>query len=97
MKKGTYVSRSTYQKVVEENKKLLNDIRILVQERSYLTPPPVEKLFVIHKWRKKFNEDRELFEMLKEIFSKPIVDPDKVIKKSPIFIAENKSTPDDAV
>jgi hypothetical protein len=95
MKHGTYVTRSTYQKVVEENKKLLNDIRILVQERSYQIPPPVEKLLVIEKWRTKFAQDRELVDMLQQMFKKTIVDPAKVIRKSPIFIAENKSKEDE--
>lgn len=86
--KGTYVSRSTYQRVVEENKKLLNDIRILVA----MGPPSAEKALTRHKWLTKFEEDRELFELLKKIFGKPtVVDQSKVIRKSPIFIAENKN------
>ena len=65
MNKGTYVSRSTYQKLKEKNKKLLQDIHILTKEGF----PSADKILTIAKWRKKFAEERELFEMLKEIFA----------------------------
>ncbi len=63
MKKGTYVSRSTYQKLKEENKKLLSDIRILTESGF----PSADKIMTLAKWRKKFEEDREFYVMLKEV------------------------------
>lgn len=68
MKKGTYVLRSTYQKLAEENKKLLNDIRILSEE-GFST---VERIRTLAKWRKKFKADKEFVKTLKQ-FSKHFV------------------------
>jgi len=61
IKKGTYVSRSTYQKVCEENKKLLIDIKILTDEKMALS---AEKIFTVKKWRDKFAKDKAFNEML---------------------------------
>jgi hypothetical protein len=63
MKKGTYVSRSTFQKLKEENKKLLSDIRIL-SEAGF---PSADKILTLAKWRKKFREEREFNQMLREV------------------------------
>lgn len=41
----SHVKRSTYQKVVEKNKKLKNDIKILV------APTSMQQLLVKRKWR----------------------------------------------
>lgn len=54
------VKRSTYQKVVEENKRLINDIRTLVDG-----VPPAKILCSI-KWKEKFKEEREFQEAMKE-------------------------------
>lgn len=62
--KGKYVNRSTYQKLAEENKKLLYDIRILTAEVDGI--PPVEKILVLHKWREKFKRDADFDRELKE-------------------------------
>lgn len=43
------ISRSEYQKVVEENKRLLLDIKILTQEGI----PSAQKILCIAKWRQK--------------------------------------------
>lgn len=64
MEKGKYVSRSEFQKVCEENKRLVNEIRILVDEN-----PSIEKVKITLKWHTKFNEGREFAEFLKEAFS----------------------------
>jgi len=61
MKKGTYVLRSTYQKLAEENKRLLNDIRILTED---IVPPTFEKITITRKWRKKITEDKVLAKAL---------------------------------
>ena len=45
------ISRSVFQKLKEENKRLINDIKILV-EREF--PPSDVKVLVTNKWRKKF-------------------------------------------
>ncbi len=62
MKRGTYVKRSTYQKVVEENRRLLTDIRVLTIEG--VSP---ERILLIQKWRKKFAEDRRFNAILKQM------------------------------
>lgn len=59
-KKGTYVSRAVYQMQVEENRKLLRDIYILV-EGGYKSKE-VEK-----RWRDKFNSDKEFTNLLREM------------------------------
>lgn len=58
------VSRSVYQKVVEEKKKLLNDIETLVDEK-----PSPEKIICLSKWRDFFKKEREFAAKLKEIFT----------------------------
>lgn len=57
-----YVLRSTYQVLVEQNKKLISDIQVLV---SNSIPPSFEKLTVVEKWRKYFNSGEQLIELLK--------------------------------
>jgi hypothetical protein len=73
------VSRSVYQKLKEENKRLLDDIRILTD------PIPDEKFMpVLVKWRKKFQEESELNKMLHEIAVQYLKDhPEYDIKKMP--------------
>lgn len=53
------VSRSVYQKVKEENKKLLSDIKLLVQET-----PSADKIICITKWREIFKKEREFNDFL---------------------------------
>lgn len=49
------VSRSTYQKVVEENKRLLKDIKPLVE-----SDPMSDEHFACYlKWRNKFEQERK--------------------------------------
>ena len=56
------VSRSTYQKVCEENKRLKADIKILVE--SYGDAPAyIETLL---KWRKVFREQKQFNVFMKE-------------------------------
>lgn len=55
------VKRSVYQKVCEENKKLIKEIRILVEDGI----APVDQLICSMKWRKQFREERKLHEMLR--------------------------------
>ena len=57
----TTVSRSTYQKVVEENKRLKEDIRILI-----LGNDAAQFLSVTRKWRDIFKKEDELNNALKE-------------------------------
>ena len=59
--RGKYVSRSVYQKVVEENRKLLKDIRALVD--NSLT---IESINVRRKWCDKFQKDREFVNLISE-------------------------------
>lgn len=55
------VSRSVYQEVCEENKRLINDIHILVG--------PGHDIFyskTVEKWRKKFKDENDLYLELKQ-------------------------------
>ena len=57
------VSRSVYQKLKEENKRLLSDIEALVDpfpDMELITP-------ILKKWRKHFRERSEFNKMLQEI------------------------------
>lgn len=59
MKKGTYVSRSVYQKLSEENKLLKTDIYTLVMK-----PLTFESIRIRGNWQNKFESDAELSKML---------------------------------
>lgn len=59
--KGTYVRRSVYQKVVEENKKLLNDIRILTGDLT------TKSVMLGAEWKERFRKDSELKDFIREI------------------------------
>lgn len=61
--KGKYVSRSTFQKACEENKRLLADIKILTVE-SFADPMQPERILIITKWREKFKKDKELNDLI---------------------------------
>jgi len=61
MEKGKYVSRSAYQKLAEENKKLMADIKILSG------PYTGEKLLVMTKWRTKFEKDKMFCDLIKSM------------------------------
>lgn len=56
MRLGKTVSRSTYQKVVEENKKLLKDLKFLSMPHDQYCVV-VEQIKVIQKWREHFKKD----------------------------------------
>ena len=56
------VSRSVYQKVKEENKRLIADIKIMSQEST-----TVEKIECILKWREKFKKDDEFIGLLHDV------------------------------
>lgn len=60
MERGKHVSRSIYQKVCEENKKLKSDIFTLVMSKG-VSP---ERILVKDKWERKFNQDQYLKQML---------------------------------
>lgn len=64
------VNRSTYQKVVEENKKLIEDIKLLVE--GGISSP--EKIICICEWRDKFKQDKELNIMMKRAATEYIKD-----------------------
>lgn len=58
----TKVARSIYQKAIEENKRLLSDIKLLVSEEC-----PPEKILCIKKWQDKFRDEREFDDMLRQM------------------------------
>jgi len=62
MKKGTYVTRSAYQKVCEEKKKLIEDIKIMSNESM-----TYKKMITVQKWRSHFNREDSFKLMLKGI------------------------------
>lgn len=55
------VSRSVYQKLAEENKRLLADIRLLTEDRRV---PSAEKILCVIKWQNKFREEKEFNEAM---------------------------------
>lgn len=59
--KTSKVSRSVYQKMVEENKRLMNDIKTLV----YGDIPTI--IFLKEKYRKKFESEKEFNQMLIDV------------------------------
>ena len=60
----TAVSRSTYQKVVEENKRLKADIKTLVMSKR--EPMSTEYAEVYSKWRIVFIKEYNLHNLLKQ-------------------------------
>lgn len=73
---GQYVLRATYQKVAEDNKKLLADIKILTT--SGISPA---RILLIEKWQNKFKEDNNLNDLITEACNKYAKDnPQYVIK-----------------
>jgi hypothetical protein len=70
MKRGTYVSRSVYQKVIEENKRLRSDLYSLV-----MMPGTRHAEQAKGKWnnyfirRKQFNDT--FIELIKQSYDKP--------------------------
>jgi hypothetical protein len=65
MDKGKYVSRSTYQKVVEENKRLKADLKDLTT-RHYSDGQWLE---VYNRWWRHFRKERNFQDTLDAIFN----------------------------
>jgi len=59
------ISRSEYQRVCEENKKLKQDIKLLVSE-TYFGEKGAKKILLVQEWRNKFKEDNFVSDILKE-------------------------------
>jgi hypothetical protein len=57
------VSRSVYQKLKEENKRLLKDIKLLTYS-SYESP---DRILCIKKWRDKFRQEEEFNNTIKKL------------------------------
>lgn len=64
------VSRSAYQKVCEENKKLTKDIFLLVEDGI----PSAEKILCLSKWRNKIAKDKMFQEQIKVVAKQYIQD-----------------------
>lgn len=56
------VSRSAYQKLKEENKRLLKDIKLLVDKTD-----PIERIIATDKWQKHFKEEKEFNSLMKDV------------------------------
>ena len=65
------ISRSIYQKLKEENKRLIKDIRILVS-----TDITIEQYRTIKKWRDKFKKEIEFNDLMRAL-----INPNKEDKK----------------
>ena len=63
---GTYVTRSTYQKVCEENKRLKADIYALVMANFEDEVSEVLGIEVMDRWRDKFEKDKEFEKLMKD-------------------------------
>ncbi len=61
MQKGKYVSRSTFQKVAEENKKLRSHIAILVKEGM----PSIERINLVKYYRDKIAADKKFMDEIR--------------------------------
>jgi hypothetical protein len=70
MKKGTYVTRAKYQQVVEENKRLMRDIRVLICNPCCPIMDNVEEFDeVVNRWTEHFNRHKEFNNMLIEVLN----------------------------
>jgi ribosomal 50S subunit-associated protein YjgA (DUF615 family) len=56
------ISRSEYQRVCEENKRLLRDLETLTQEGL-----SAEKILLTHKWREHFENQRNKNNWIREL------------------------------
>lgn len=63
MKKGTYVLRSTYQKLAAERDRMLKDLDIITRGGMF----SAEAILITMKWREKFAQERAFNKMLREI------------------------------
>jgi hypothetical protein len=63
-KNGGFVSRAVYQKVMEENKRLIVDIKILTE---YTRLPAGEKEALIREWKEVFAKEKELMVVVKQL------------------------------
>lgn len=57
------VSRSTFQKVVEENKRLKKDIIILTDEKFSMS---AQKILLVNEWREKIRVEEEFVQLLSD-------------------------------
>lgn len=73
----SYISRSVYQKLSEENKRLLKDIRVLYENNT----DESEFWEVWNKWNKKFGEEKIFNAILKEIAKQELL---KIRGKKPL-------------
>jgi len=88
MEKGKYVTRAAYQKLAEENKRLLCDIRVLVEEAF---PPKLEKIVTISRWREKFRKDKELVVALQDWAKEYLKEhPEMDVQKTVVNRKKNK-------
>jgi hypothetical protein len=83
------VSRSVYQKLKEENKRLLRDIEILVG------PVSMERINMYKKWQAHFRDEKEFIEILKSVANDMVLKnpekyPDYLVDKA----KENKTNPE---
>ena len=75
----TAVSRSTYQKVVEENKRLKSDIKILVMSKN---DPPCQIYSEVYlRWRIVFLKEYNLHNLLKQAADQYLKDHSELNKE----------------
>ena len=66
MKGKSYISRSVYQKLAEENKSLMRDLKIIS------TGDPVEAFIVRKHWRERFKKEEKFWNDLREILKEEV-------------------------
>ena len=83
------VSRSVYQKLKEENKKLLRDIETLVD------PVNMDRINMYKKWQSHFREEKEFNNVMRSVATDMILkDPDQYPDYLVDKAKENKANPE---
>jgi hypothetical protein len=67
---SNYVTRSVYQKISEQNKKLINDIRILVSDKFKTMQGACVQSDLKKSWQKKFEKEKDFYDSLIEVLNK---------------------------
>jgi len=76
-KNQSYVSRSVYQKLAEENKRLMKDLKIIC------TGDPVDAIMLRIHWRNRFRKEEKFKAELKRILRKVLDEnPDLKLHKN---------------
>ena len=95
-RRGLYVTRSTFQEVVEENKKLLREIQILVHTTSESFPNPTCELIrkeIESKYKDRFTNEKEFKRFMYETMRSLDAEKDQITLPLTTSIAGTKEKP----